>query len=358
MKAKRILFDHEPPKNILVRMPNWLGDCVMATPLLADLSAHFPQAKITVMCRGSVGALLEKNPHVNEILSFQKPSGWLHRNKRRDLLSPLQRGKYDLGILLTNSFSSAWIFLRGGVENRIGYGGNFRRLLLTRALPLPEKKEEQHLVVTYKMLLCCLGIPVSDTPPELFLSGEEREAARLLLQNHGVDASRKIVGINPGAAYGSAKCWLPERFREVARQLLQHPDIHVLFFGDRVGKPLVDEICRGLPDRVVNLAGETTIRQLMALLDCCDLLLTNDSGPMHMAAALQKPLVALFGSTNDAATGPLGSATVIHKHVSCSPCYLRECPIDFRCMQEITVPEVIRELNRYLENIRGSHAIR
>ena len=152
-----------------------------------------------------------------------------------------------------------------------------------------------------------------------------------------------MVGINPGANQGSAKCWLPERFREVAQRLLRNKNISVVFFGDKATASLLKEICQGLPSRVVNLAGLTSIRELASLISICDLLLTNDSGPMHMASALGTPIVALFGSTNEIVTGPYRKGKVIHKHVECSPCYQRTCPIDFRCMKGIEAEEVLRD---------------
>ncbi|MCB1149512.1 MAG: glycosyltransferase family 9 protein, partial [Chlamydiia bacterium] len=158
----------------------------------------------------------------------------------------------------------------------------------------------------------------------------------------GINSSSKVIGINPGAAYGSAKCWLPERFVEVSRLFLEDPDTYLIYFGDSATAPLVQGICSELPERVVNLAGKTSLRELMTLIELCDVFLTNDSGPMHISSALGKPLVALFGSTSDVRTGPFCNATVIHKRVSCSPCYQRVCPIDFRCMKEISAEDVYK----------------
>ena len=157
------------------------------------------------------------------------------------------------------------------------------------------------------------------------------------------------MGINPGATYGSAKCWLPERFREVAERLLKDLDVYLVFFGDLATSSLVKEICQGLPSRVVNLAGVTSLRQLTSLISLCDVLLTNDSGPMHIADALGTPIVALFGSTSEVVTGPYrSSGVVIHKHVDCSPCYQRTCPIDFRCMKRIEADEVYGAIQKVL----------
>lgn len=337
------------PKKIIVRMPNWLGDLVMATPVLHDLRNRFPHAHITAMCQGGVGGLLQENPHVDEIYSFSRPSGWIHRSGRKELIENLRHGEYDLGILLTNSFSSAWWFWKGHIPYRLGFATHWRSFLLTKAVPLPKKLQTQHLVLTYKALLEPLGIAISNTAPELFVSKAESLAAQDLLAKFGIIYGKNIiVGINPGAAYGSAKCWLPDRFEEVARKLLENEDVCLVFFGDKTGAPLVDDICQKLPQRTVNLAGKTSLRELVALTQLSSIFLTNDSGPMHIAAALKKPLVALFGSTSDVKTGPYGGGTVIHKHVECSPCYKRECPIDFRCMKRIGVDEVYAEIQKLM----------
>lgn len=330
-------------------MPNWVGDLVMATPILTDLRRAFPEARMTAMCRSPYGDLLKEDPEIDELFCFSRASGFGKGWDTRNVIEMLRKGQYDLGILLTHSFSSAWWFWQGKVRNRIGYKGNGRGFLLTEAVSVPEMIHKQHLVITYKMLLGTLGIPLSKTAPRLFLSEKEVEAARSLLEQHGVTENSLVVGINPGATYGSAKCWLPERFREVAEQLLEMDDLFILFFGDQATASLVQEICQGLPPRVVNLAGLTSMRELASLIRLSDVLLTNDSGPMHVADALQTPVIALFGSTNEVVTGPYREAVVIHKHVECSPCYQRKCPIDFRCMRRIEAGEVIRELAKVLE---------
>ncbi len=331
-------------------MPNWLGDLVMATPILQDIRQKWPKANITAMCQSNVAPLLQHDPHINEVYSYKKPSGWIHRHQHHRIFEELRLGEYNLGILLTNSFSSAWWFWRGRVANRIGFAGNLRSWLLSKAVPFPAGKETQHLVLTYKALLAPLGIPLSNTPPRLYVSPEEIQAAHTLIGSYGVALKEQIlVGINPGAAYGSAKCWLPERFRAVTERLLEDPRITVVYFGDPAGRPLVDDICQGLGARVINLAGKTSIRELLALMQACAVLLTNDSGPMHIASALGVPLVALFGSTSDVRTGPYGGGIVIHKRVECSPCYKRICPIDFRCMKRIEVDEVYAAILRSIK---------
>ena len=307
----------KPPKKIIVRMPNWLGDLVMATPVLTDLRHHWPDAKITAMCQGVLGTVIQEDPHIDEILNFKRPKGFIKNDTQENIIMPLKQGHYDLGILLTNSFSSAWWFWRGRVQNRIGFAVNLRSNLLNHPISFPVRKEQQHLVITYKMLLEPLGLPVSQTAPRLFVTTQEQRTAKEQLTQKGMASSDLLIGINPGAAYGSAKCWLPDRFKLLSQRLLENPKIKIIYFGDKAGTPLVDEICSNLPgERIFNFAGKTSLRELMALIQCCHLFLTNDSGPMHLASALGIPLIALFGSTSDTTTGPYNGGLVIHKHVA------------------------------------------
>lgn len=338
------------PQNIIVRMPNWVGDMVMATPVLTDVRKKFPNSRLTAMCRSPICDLLAEDPEIDELFCFSKSSGFSRRIEKRNIIEKLRAGKYDLGILLTHSFSSAWWFWQGKVTRRLGYDCNGRKFLLTESIPMPADVQSQHLVLTYKMLLAPLGIPVSNTPPRIFLTEQEIGQAMTLLRQHGVQDKHRLVGINPGATYGSAKCWLPERFREITQKLLEDPNLFVIYFGDIATAMLVKEICQGLSPRVINLAGLTSLRELASLIHLCDVLLTNDSGPMHIAAALETPIIALFGSTSEVVTGPYRNAKVIHKHVECSPCYQRTCPIDFRCMKKIEADEVLQEILQALQN--------
>ncbi|MGM0439781.1 MAG: lipopolysaccharide heptosyltransferase II [Chlamydiota bacterium] len=323
-------------KKIIVRMPNWLGDAVMATPVLEGLHRQWPKAEITALSRGAGYRLLEGNPYITDNITFSPDKAL----SKQQVVEHLKDSSYDLGVLLTNSFSSAWWFWLGGVKQRLGYAGNWRSPLLTIAQPFPAERHHQHLVLTYQHLLGPLGIPFKDNGPRLYLKDEELIRARESLTQKGIEDDNIIIGVNPAAAYGWAKCWLPDRFRQLTERLLEVPKVKVVYFGDVSGAPLVSSICKGFDQRVINLAGHTNLREFMALISSCKVFLTNDSGPMHLAAALRTPLVALFGSTNDRTTGPYRFGKVIHKHVDCSPCYLRECPKDFRCMKQITVDEV------------------
>lgn len=330
---------------ILVRMPNWIGDFVMAIPVLHDLRKAYPKAEITALCTTPFVSLIKKDPNINDVIGFSRDRRFFPKTSMgASLIGELRRRHFDTGVLLTNSFSSAFHFYLGNVKNRIGFHDANRKFLLNKGMDFPERRKQQHLVITYKMLLAPLGIEISDTRPSLYLTDEEIENAR-----NSVPEGMQIIGINPGAAYGSAKCWIPERFREVARDLIsKDPNRVVIFFGDKKTKDLVDSITRGLGDRVMNFAGKTSLRELMALISICDAFLTNDSGPMHIGAALRVPLVALFGSTSSIVTGPYMNGSVIQKDVSCAPCFKRTCPIDFRCMKQISSEEVLGALERIL----------
>lgn len=297
----------------------------MATPVLEDLRKMYPGAKIVALCSGVLGELLEGNPYVDEVTTFSRKRRFFPEG----LISKLRKERYDLGVLLTHSFSSAWHFWIGGVKKRVGFYKRWRAFLLSKSVDFPA--EQEHLVLTYKRLIG----PFDDSSPGLFIPSREKKWGKTL------------VGINPGAAYGSAKCWPLEKFREVIqRWIAEVPNSEIYVFGDKHTKALVDEICQGL--HVHNLAGKTTLKELVQEIGRLDVFLTNDSGPMHIAASLKVPLVAIFGSTNPHATGPYKWGKVIYKGVSCSPCYKRECPIDFPCMKEVTVDEVVKEMKRAL----------
>lgn len=329
--------------SIVIRCPNWIGDAVMATPVFGHIRRQFPNAHVTAIAETTIAQLLEGIEGVDEWLVFSR-SKETKRQEERRMAKELRTRKIDLGILLTRSLSSAWMMWRGGIRWRVGFSDHFRRFLLNIPLPLP--KEEQHDVRSYLDLLRPFG-SIDDSPSlSLSLKESEREAMRTVLQAYGWTPGKKFVVLNPGAAYGSAKCWPKEYFREVASRLSQEHGLFCVFVGDKKGATLIEDILshdggKALPSNVISLAGKTTVRDLMAVLALADCVVTNDSGPMHIAAAFKRPLVALFGSTNPNRTGPWGCGTVLYKHLPCSPCYLRTCPRDFACMRSIHPDEVI-----------------
>lgn len=346
-----MLLSTKKPIQIIIRMPNWLGDLVMATPLLESIKKKWPDSVITVACIQHLSEILLYHPYIDHILPLERQKNLKGNIFPKNNIKKIRKQQYDLGILTTNSLSSAWCFFLSNIKKRVGFNANARGILLTNKVPFPKKRKSQHLVKTYKSLLSPIGIPIDNTHPHIATLQEEDEAALSLLQSRGKMPQQRLIGINPGAAYGLAKCWPPERFIALGEKLKEKKRNCLVFFGDQSGKPLVDSICAKLPkEGVINLAGETDIRELVCLIKQCDVFLTNDSGPMHIAAALNIPLVALFGSTSDTLTGPYPRGHVIHKHTSCSPCFLRTCPIDFRCMKQIKVEEVYEALDSELSN--------
>lgn len=342
----------EEPKNIIVRMPNWVGDLVMATPILTDLRKKFPKTSITAMCKMPTCSLLKEDRDINELFCFVKPKNeFLRRRELSNIVQKIKRGDFDLGILLTNSFPSAWWFWLGNVKVRVGFKDHFRSLLLNAGIPFPKKREQQHLVLTYKELLKPLGIEPSNTVPRIFLTEKELNQTKELLYQRGYKDGKQLIGINATSAYGPAKCWPKGNFEKLAKMLLQRDDLYVVFFGDSSAIPIVKEICRELPQRAINLAGSTTLRELACIIKGCDLLITNDSGPMHIAAALNVPLLALFGSSCEIITGPYKASeeSVINKHLSCAPCFKRRCISDYLCLRSISVEEVFVKVQEIMK---------
>jgi len=321
-------------KKIVIRCPNWLGDAVMATPVFPEVKRLFPKAHCIALASDPIAELLQGIEGIDEFLTFSRQKEKKRAEEQR-MASVLKESGCDLGILLTRSFSSAWMMWRANIPQRIGYNDHFRRFLLTDARPLPKK--EEHDVLSYLDLLSPFGEVEKNPQLQLCVTESEKEEARSILRSSGISSDQKVLIINPGAAYGSAKCWPKSSFCAVINALPE--DVAVVCIGNN------KEVAKGLPERVVDLTQKTSLRELLALIAISDSVLTNDSGPMHIAAALKKDLVALFGSTNPRRTGPWHQGTVIYKNVECSPCYKRECPIDFRCMTRITPEEVLEALN-------------
>jgi heptosyltransferase-2 len=261
----------------------------------------------------------------------------------------LRAERFDAAILFQNAFQAAWLAWRARIPVRLGYARDGRSALLTDAIEVPPRAAYGHQAYYYLQLLFRAGLIDKPEPARplgeagLGLESNERAWAANHLRLLGLDGPRFLVGLNPGAFYGGAKRWLPDRFAALADRLIGALHADVLIFGSPAERPLAEEIARSMKHMPTILAGETTLRQFMALLAQCRLVVTNDSGPMHLAAALGLPLVAIFGSSDERATGPMSTRARVVKHaVPCSPCLLRECPIDFRCMTGVTVEDVYR----------------
>lgn len=334
------------PQKILVRATNWIGDAVMSLPALESLRSRFPEAEIVVLSKPWVSELYWRHPAVTRQIVYD-PSAE-HRGARGfwRLVEQVRAEHFDAAILFQNAFHAAWVAWLARIPVRVGYDRDGRSGLLTEAVQSPPPAAYGHQAYYYLELLFRAGLIEKPEPVKEIRVGLERREetwAAKHLDALGLRGPRFLVGLNPGASFGPAKRWLPERFADLADRLIGALHADVLIFGSREQRSLAETIASEMEHTPLILAGETTLRQFMALLARCRLVVTNDSGPMHLAAALGVPLVAIFGSTNERTTGPVSArARVVSQHVPCSPCGLRECPIDFRCMTGVSVAEVYR----------------
>ncbi len=334
-------------RRLLVRGPNWIGDAVMSEPALAALRELFPTAEITLLVKPAIAELLRGHPALQRILVYEDPGRHVGITGKWTLAGTLRRLRFDLAILFQNAFEAALVTFLAGIPRRYGYATDGRRFLLSDPIAVPERMKIGHQVQYYLDMLRPLGSERPAGSPRLFLSHEEVQAMDQRLAEAGVDDSDLLVGLNPGSTYGSAKRWLPERFAETADRLSQEQGmqsgrrVRVVIVGARGEEALGRAIADRMQVKPIQLSGRTTMRELMAVIKRCDLFLTNDTGPMHLAASFGVPVVALFGPTDSRTTSPFGSGHTIVRHpVECAPCLLRECPIDHRCMTRISVDEV------------------
>ncbi len=337
---------------ILVRATNWVGDAVMSIPALAVIRGRWPQAEIAVLARPWVADLYRDQGFLDRLIVFD------HTGRHRGLLGierlarDLRRDHFDLALLLPNSFQSAWIAWRAAIPQRIGYARDARSWLLTQPVPLPHPGEIPALEPYYYLELLRRSGFIARLHPvdRIGLRVDPAALARAedLLRRAGCRTGALRIALAPGAAYGSAKCWPPERFAAVASRLIADFDADVILFGTSSERVVAEKIAAGMRRPPVMLVGQTPIRDLPALLASCRLFIGNDSGAMHVAAAVGLPVVGIFGPTDPFGTAPVTPlAALVRQPVSCSPCFLRHCPVDHRCMTRIAVDDVYRAAYRF-----------
>lgn len=338
-------------RNILVRSLNWIGDAIMATPALAAVRQTFPAARITLLANPVVGQLFRQHPWVDQVITFDRNGSHRGLIGRLRLARELRQHRFDLALILPNSFDAALVPFLAGIPQRFGKASDGRSLLLTRRYHGFQTQEPVHEMQYYRALLEFFNIRGNVTQPLLTTTVEEDATASVLLSEHGINTMRPLLGINAGATFGSAKRWYPERFAAVARRLAETWGAQVILFGGPDEVELVSAIEQHLAGHCLNLAGKTSVRQLMALIKRCDFFVTNDSGPMHIAAAFGVPLVAIFGPTDHVGTAPCSDrAVVVRQATECAPCKLRACPTDHRCMTAVTVEDVVRAADQLWKN--------
>ncbi len=332
-------------RKILIRSPNWIGDVVMATPAMGALRTTFPRATLIVAAHPRVADLFRPHPYCDGVVIYDRQA------RHRGILglirfaAELRRQSFDLAILFQNAGEAAVLAWLAGIPRRAGYATDLRRPLLTHAVAVGEEERRLHHTQYYRRMLQALGITGGDGALALVCDAEERAWADKML---GLD---RWIAVHPGATYGSAKRWYPERFAAVADHLADAYGARIVLVG---GSDVVDAgqgVERSMRHRTFNLVSKTTLRQLMAVLQKCCLLVTNDSGPMHVGAALGVPIVAVFGPTDHTTTSPLSSRSrIVRRPVDCSPCLKRHCPTDHGCMLGITVDDVLQAAGELLDN--------
>jgi heptosyltransferase II len=321
----------------------------MSLPAIRAIRDIFPHADVAVLAKPWVADVYARDRSIDRVIPYA--------GTRREIAARLRADRFDAAILLQNAFDAALVTWMAGIPVRIGYDRDARGLLLTHAIPVPEPGDNpRHERFYYLDLLRRAGLmerfPACDS---IRLDGidEARAAGFDHLTRLGINDS--VIGVSPGAAFGSAKRWPADRFAQVARDFPR-----VLLFGSAAERELCDSIAAAVPG-ARNLAGQTTLREFIDLASVCRLFLTNDSGAMHLASALGVPTVTVFGATDDTTTGPTGPlARVVRDHAECSPCLLRECPIDHRCMTRVTperVSAVAHELLQAYESPRSGGSV-
>jgi heptosyltransferase II len=366
----------EPTEKILLRGLNWLGDAVMSTPALQRLREARSSAHITLLSPEKLAGLWEGQPFLDEVLTFSDSENiW-------SVIFRLREKKFTEAVALPNSIRSALELCLAGIPRRVGLARPGRGLLLTHQLPprpdaAPMRKRSAgeirrlisrntpaaaippaaHHIHDYLYLTAALGASPEPLPPRIFVS--DRQVAQLCqkLRLENAPVERPWFGLNPGAEYGPAKRWPAKRFAAAAVILQKQTRCRWLVFGGTGDLDQAEKITTEIrfagsgPDGALNLAGKTSLTELAAALKLCRLLLTNDSGPMHLAAAVGTPVIVPFGSTSSELTGPLfsPSAQIVRTPVPCAPCFRRECPIDLRCLNNISIAQVVEAARRVLD---------
>jgi len=331
--------------NIIIRSPNWVGDVVMATPAFRCIRENFPGAKITIALKSYVQKLIEGSPWFDEILLLDSTNQQTKGTQLFSLIKQIRSGEYDLGFLFPNSFSSASLFWLGGVKRRVGYKRDARSWLLTDGINRLSENGRFHptYMGDYYLRLCTeMGCEVHSNELELFINEESQRRVDEIFKNCSLNNARPLILMNPGAAYGSSKCWTAEGFARTADLINQQLDCTIAIVCAPHEIPLARDIELAAKSRLINLANQIiSLDILKALIKRCDLLITVDSGPRHIAVAFKRPVVTLMGPNDPRYTeSPSEIGRVIRADVDCLACHLKVCPKDHRCMTQIKPEQV------------------
>jgi heptosyltransferase-2 len=340
---------------ILIRATNWVGDAIMALPAIRVIRNR-PDSNISILARSYVADIYRDQNVADELIIYDHRGKHAGISGRERLASELRSRRFDVAILLQNAFDAAWLAWRAGIPQRIGYARDARSLLLTKAVPVPKPGAiPPHEKFYYLELLRRLGW-IDSIPDEPFIKLHVNEASRTgaadQLAAAGVRPNAVRIAIGAGASYGSAKCWPPSRFAELANHLQAQWDADVILFGAAGETDVSSAIASEMKRVPIDLTGKTSVADLPALLSHCHVFIGNDSGAMHVAAAVGLPAVAIFGPTDPFGTAPVTPHhTIVREQPYCSPCFLRRCPIDHRCMTRITTSEVQAAVDPWLASV-------
>jgi heptosyltransferase II len=350
-KVKKL--PQENLNRILIRGTNWIGDAIMTLPAVASIRATYPKSHIAMLAKPWVADIYRLFSDLDEILiyesKFDNPTGVLR------LSQTLKEKKFDAAILLQNAIEAAIIALLARIPMRAGFDSDARGLLLTHHVPCTNEIKKVHQIDYYLEMVKTLGcFPVTR---ELHMETKINiPEARNVLRKFIPDEKKTIIGIAPGATYGPAKKWLPERFAAVADRLSKDFSAQIIMMGGKADGETAQEVQKSANVEFINLCGKTTVWEAVYLISQCRLFISNDSGLMHVAGALNIPTVAIFGSTNPVTTAPAGNKSVIvRKAVPCSPCLKKTCPSDFRCMKLVSMEDVLQVAQNLFQNERENN---
>ncbi len=349
------------PQKIVVVLPRFFGDAVMAAPVFKQIRMLYPKAHITAMggkpeTVGSYERVFEGHSDVDDLYFYPNYKGKSLIEKFK-ILSEMRRklSSYELGVIMRNERSPMLSLVFGGVKNRLAYKESvdrrwFANLFITHPIPNPKMRQHLHDVEKNQILLASLGVTHFNEVPTLFVTADEETSALKRLEGKGYIKGSKLLVISPKAApYDKAKNWDLNRFIELVKRFIEEDKtVFILFVGSDHYRNTIEEAIRGLSPRVISFMGGTTVRELMGLVKISRGVITVDTGIMHLAAALRVPLVAIFGASSDVETGPYGWGRVVKQRVACSPCLLHLCPIDHRCMTGVSVDMVYRAFQEEL----------
>jgi heptosyltransferase-2 len=340
-------------KNILIRGTNWIGDAILTFAAISSIRNSYPDARIAILVKPWVADIFRLSPLVDEIIIYKSPGIHAGMFGKLRLASQLKAQQFDMVILLQNAIEAAIIAWLSRIPIRAGYNTDVRGVLLSHPVVRTKAITKVHQSYYYLAMVQSLGCVAPNQGPFLKLTAADQQQAAQLLQKQGIDENQPLIGMAPGATFGPAKKWFPDRFGFIADKFQDEFGIPTLLFGSDNDRETTRTIQKHSRYPLIDLAGKTDLRTAVALMARCMLFISNDSGLMHVAGALNLPTIAIFGSTNPKTTAPLGEKNIImYTQADCSPCLRETCPTDFRCMDSISALAVYNQAKSIISQQR------